>query len=55
MNTILLIKDIKLLLRDLKFQIFFIILFILFIVSAISSAVTYNEIAWIQQNLVPWG
>jgi len=43
MNRTLLIKDIKLLLKDLKFQIFFLILVVLFILSAISSAVTYEE------------
>jgi ABC-type transport system involved in multi-copper enzyme maturation permease subunit len=42
MNTALLIKDIKLLLRDQKFQIFFLILVVLFILSAISSSVTYR-------------
>jgi ABC-type transport system involved in multi-copper enzyme maturation permease subunit len=42
MNTTLLTKDIKLLLRDLKFQIFFMILVVLFILSAISSSVTYH-------------
>ena len=50
MKKQILIKDIKLLLRDLKFQIFFIILFILFIVSAISSAVAYKEISENFQN-----
>ena len=38
----LFIKDIKLLLKDLKFQIFFLILVALFILSAISSSVTYK-------------
>jgi len=50
MNKILLIKDIKLLLRDLKFQIFFMILVVLFILSAISSSVTYNAFKEEYQN-----
>jgi len=44
MTTTLLIKDIRLMLKDLKFQIFFIILVILFILSAISSAVTFDNL-----------
>jgi len=44
MNTTLLIKDIKLMLKDLKFQIFFLVLVVLFILSAISSAVTYENL-----------
>jgi len=44
MNTTLLAKDIKLMLKDLKFQIFFLILVILFILSALSSAVTYENL-----------
>ena len=42
MNKTILIKDIRLMLKDLKFQIFFLILVFLFILSAISSAVTYQ-------------
>jgi len=45
MNTTLLTKDIKLMLKDLKFQIFSIIIVILFVLSAISSAVTYNNLS----------
>jgi len=44
MNTTLLTKDIKLMLKDLKFQIFFLILVVLFILSALSSAVTYENL-----------
>jgi len=52
MNKILFIKDIKLLLKDLKFQIFFLILVALFILSAISSAVTYqNQLEEFQTSL----
>jgi len=43
MNSTLFTKDIKLMLKDLKFQIFFLILTILFILSSISSAVAYQE------------
>ncbi|MCL2063567.1 MAG: ABC transporter permease [Candidatus Cloacimonetes bacterium] len=43
MNQIILMKDIRLMLKDLKFQIFFLILVALFILSAISSAVTYHS------------
>jgi len=42
MNTQLLTKDIKLMLKDLKTQIFFLIIMLLFILSAISSAVAYK-------------
>jgi ABC-type transport system involved in multi-copper enzyme maturation permease subunit len=52
MNTILLIKDIKLLLRDLKFQMFFLILIALFILSAISSSVTYQAQSEEYRNLL---
>jgi len=45
MSKILLFKDIKLLLKDLKFQIFFLILVILFILSAISSTVNYQNLS----------
>ena len=44
MNLILLIKDIRLILKDLKFQVFFLVLVVLFIISAISSAVTYKTL-----------
>ena len=40
--TLLLIKDIQLLLKDFKFQLFFVLLIALFIVAAISSSVTYQ-------------
>jgi len=43
MNSTLFTKDIKLLLKDLKFQIFFLILVALFILSSISSAVAYAD------------
>jgi len=43
MNSTLFTKDIKLLLKDLKFQIFFLILVALFILSSISSAVAYED------------
>ena len=42
MLSILLIKDFKLLLKDLKFQLFFLLLVALFILAAISSYVTYQ-------------
>ncbi|MCL2063562.1 MAG: ABC transporter permease [Candidatus Cloacimonetes bacterium] len=45
MNQIILMKDIRLMLKDLKFQIFFLILVALFILSAISSAVTYQNLS----------
>jgi len=45
MNSTLLIKEIRLMLKDLKFQIFFLILVMLFILSAISSAVTYENLS----------
>jgi len=45
MNKTLLIKDIRLMLKDLKFQVFFIILVVLFILSAISSAVNYKNLS----------
>ena len=52
MNQTLLVKDLKLLLKDLKFQIFFLILVVLFILSAISSAVTYqNQMEEFQKDL----
>ena len=41
----LFIKDIRILIKDLKFQIFFITLLALFIVSAISSTVNYNALS----------
>jgi len=44
MNKILLLKDLRLMLKDLKFQIFFMILVILFLLSAISGAVTYKNL-----------
>ena len=47
MLQILLIKDIRLLLKDLKFQVFFLIMVALFILSAISSSVTYK--AFVQE------
>jgi len=43
MKKTLLSKDLRLLLKDLKFQIFFLILVILFILSAVSSAVNYKN------------
>jgi len=45
MITNIFIKDIKLMLKDLKFQIFFLILVILFILSSISSAVAYQNLS----------
>jgi len=45
MNSTLLIKDIRLMLKDLKFQVFFLILVVLFILSAISSAVNYKNLS----------
>ena len=42
MITLLLIKDIRLLLKDLKYQVFFLVLIALFILSAISGSVTYK-------------
>ncbi|MDX9977328.1 MAG: ABC transporter permease subunit [Candidatus Cloacimonadales bacterium] len=45
MNSILFIKDLKLILKDLKFQIFFVILVILFILSAMSSSVAYKNLS----------
>ncbi|HPY96142.1 MAG TPA: ABC transporter permease subunit [Candidatus Cloacimonadota bacterium] len=45
MNSVLFIKDLKLILKDLKFQMFFIILVILFILSAISSSVSYKNLS----------
>jgi len=45
MNTTLLIKDIRLMLKDLKFQVFFLILVVLFILAAISSAVNYKNLS----------
>jgi len=45
MNTYLFIKDVKLLLRDHKFQIFIFIVFSLFIVSAVSSSVRYKSVS----------
>jgi len=44
MNQLLLIKDICLMLKDLKFQIFFLLLLVLFILSAISSSVVFSDI-----------
>jgi len=44
MNTQLLTKDITLMLKDLKTQIFFLIILMLFILSAISSAVAYKSV-----------
>jgi ABC-type transport system involved in multi-copper enzyme maturation permease subunit len=45
MNISLLIKDIKLLVRDFKFQIFFLILASLFIISAFSAADSYKTVS----------
>ncbi|HOQ80554.1 MAG TPA: hypothetical protein PLH63_05770, partial [Candidatus Cloacimonadota bacterium] len=45
MNSVLFIKDLKLILKDLKFQMFFVILVILFILSAISSSVSYKNLS----------
>ena len=45
MIKLLLIKDIKLLLKDHKYQVFFIVLIILFIFSAISNSVTYKSLS----------
>ena len=52
MTLKLFIKDIKLLVRDMKFQIFFLILVALFILSAISSSVTYKSATEDHQNVV---
>ena len=52
MIKLLLIKDIKLLLRDLKFQIFFAILTALFILSAVSSASVYKSHSLEYQKLL---
>ncbi|MCL2065572.1 MAG: ABC transporter permease [Candidatus Cloacimonetes bacterium] len=43
MNKILLIKDLRLMLKDLKFQIFFLILVALFILSAVSGAIAHKS------------
>lgn len=43
MNIDLLIKDIRLMLKDLKFQIFFVILATLLILSSVSSAINYSN------------
>ncbi len=43
MNKDLLLKDIRLMLKDLKFQIFFTILALLFILSSVSSAINYQN------------
>jgi len=52
MHPTLFTKDIKLLLKDLKFQIFFLILTILFILSSVSSAVAYkNQSQRFQQDI----
>jgi len=51
MNPTLLIKDIRLILKDLKFQVFFLIMIALFILSAISTAITYkNQMEEYQTN-----
>ena len=52
MNKILFTKDIRLLLKDLKFQLFFLITVLLFILSAVSSAVTYQNLSNEYQNLL---
>ena len=52
MIKLLLIKDIRLLLKDHKYQVFFIVLIILFILSAISSSVTYKSLSNEYQTLL---
>ena len=52
MNSRLLIKEIKLLLRDFKFQIFIMLSLALFILSAFSGAVAYNVQSEDYRNLV---
>jgi len=52
MNTTIFIKDIRLILKDLKFQVFFLIMIALFILSAISNAITYKtQMAEYQESL----
>ena len=52
MTKLLLIKDIRLLLKDHKYQVFFIVLIILFILSSINGAVTYKSLSTEYQTLL---
>jgi ABC-type transport system involved in multi-copper enzyme maturation permease subunit len=45
MNKTLLTKDLRLLLKDLKFQVFFLLLVILFILAAVNNALIYQSLA----------